>query len=94
MGIDSMNLLFFPFIHVLMFEKGNKSFVTDNVITNEKGHNNGTEKKEIIKTWLTGQHSCTLIIPKALAKSCGLDEPSHVIVEPVSNGLLIRRLEI
>ncbi|MDN5846762.1 MAG: AbrB/MazE/SpoVT family DNA-binding domain-containing protein [Candidatus Nitrosocosmicus sp.] len=50
--------------------------------------------KEIIKTWLTGQHSCKLIIPKDFAKEYGLDEPSHVIVEGTSNGILIRKLKI
>jgi hypothetical protein len=37
-----------------------------------------TEKpfnKEIIKTWLTGQSSCTLIIPKKIAIEYGLDKP-------------------
>ena len=51
-------------------------------------------KKGIIKTWLTGQHSCTLIIPKEFAKEYGLDEPSHVVVEGTSEGILIRKLSI
>ena len=53
-----------------------------------------TNKKEIIKTWLAGQHSCTLIIPKDFAKLYGLDEPSHVIVEGTKDGILIRKLDI
>jgi hypothetical protein len=52
------------------------------------------ENKEITKTWLTGQCSCTLIIPKEIAKKYKLDEPSHVIVEETPEGILIRRLEI
>jgi hypothetical protein len=52
------------------------------------------ERKEIMKTWLTGQCSCTLIIPKEIAKKYNLDEPSHVIVEEREEGILIRRLEI
>jgi len=52
------------------------------------------DKKEIIKTWLTGQHSCTLIIPKEFAKEYGLDSPSHVIVEGTSEGILIKKLKI
>ena len=59
-----------------MVNKQNLSKVVENAEVVEN-----TNKKEIIKTWLTGQHSCTLIIPKSLAKSYGLDEPSHVIVE-------------
>jgi hypothetical protein len=50
-------------------------------------------KKEIIKTWITGKHSCTLIIPREFAKFYGLDEPSHIIVEGTSKGILIRKLE-
>ncbi|MGD1838589.1 MAG: hypothetical protein ACPKPY_11105 [Nitrososphaeraceae archaeon] len=51
-------------------------------------------KKEIIRTWLTGTHSCTLIIPRDFAKKYGLDEPSHVVVEGVSEGILIKKLNI
>jgi hypothetical protein len=53
-----------------------------------------TNKREIVKTWLAGQHSCTLIIPKDFAKFYGLDEPSHVIVEGTKDGILIRKLAI
>lgn len=52
------------------------------------------DKKEIIKTWLTGQRSCTLIIPREFAKEYGLDEPTHVVVEGTSKGILIRKLSI
>jgi hypothetical protein len=52
------------------------------------------QEKEIIKTWLTGHHSCTLIIPKEFAKEYGLEEPSHVVVEGTERGILIRKLEI
>ena len=52
------------------------------------------KKKEIIKTWLAGQYSCTLIIPKEFAKEYGLDKPSHVIMEGTSEGILIRKLVI
>jgi hypothetical protein len=63
--------------------------------TNEKTNENiESNKKEIIKTWLTGQHSCTLIIPKDFAKEYGLDKPSHVVVQGTSDGILIRKLVI
>jgi hypothetical protein len=51
-------------------------------------------KREIIKTWLAGQDSCTLIIPKEFAKEYGLDKPSHVILEGTTEGILIRKLVI
>lgn len=53
-----------------------------------------SKEKEIIKTWLTGHHSCTLIIPRDFAEEYGLDEPSHVVVEGTPNGILIRKLQI
>ena len=33
-----------------------------------------------------------LVIPKDFAKEYGLDEPSHVVVEGTSEGILIRKL--
>ena len=51
-------------------------------------------RKEISKTWISGKNSCTLVIPKSVAKEYGLDLPSHVIVEGIPEGILIRKLEI
>jgi hypothetical protein len=51
-------------------------------------------KRDIMKTWLTGQKSCTLIIPREIARKYELDEPSHVIVEETPSGILIRKLDI
>jgi hypothetical protein len=51
-------------------------------------------RKEIIKTWLAGNCSCTLVIPKDFAKEYGLDKPSHVILEKKEEGILIKRLEV
>jgi hypothetical protein len=53
-----------------------------------------SNKKEIIKTWLAGKHSCTLIIPKEFAKVYGLDEPTHVVVEGTTEGILIKKLNL
>jgi len=50
--------------------------------------------KQIVRTWLTGKSSCTLVIPKEFAKEYGLDEPSHVIVEKLDEGLLIKKLNL
>jgi bifunctional DNA-binding transcriptional regulator/antitoxin component of YhaV-PrlF toxin-antitoxin module len=55
---------------------------------------NNIEKKEIIKTWLAGQQSCTLVIPKEFAKIYGLDQPSHVVVEGRPDGILIKKLQL
>lgn len=49
--------------------------------------------KEIEKTWIIGTNSCTLVIPRSIAKEYGLDSASDVIVEGTSNGILIRKLE-
>ena len=50
--------------------------------------------KRISKTWISGQNSCTLVIPKSIAKSYGLEEPAKVIVEATEQGILIRKLEL
>ena len=50
--------------------------------------------KRISKTWISGQNSCTLVIPKSIAKSYGLDEPSNVVVETTPEGILIKKLEV
>ena len=50
--------------------------------------------KRISKTWISGQNSCTLVIPKSIAKSYGLEEPANVIVEATEQGILIRKLEL
>jgi hypothetical protein len=55
---------------------------------------NEVEKKDIIKTWLTGQRSCTLIIAKEFAQEYGLDKPSHVVVEKRPEGILIKKIEV
>lgn len=53
------------------------------------------DTKQIIRSWLSGNCSCTLVIPKDFAKEIGLDKPSNVIVEKTSKGVLtIRKLEI
>jgi hypothetical protein len=52
-------------------------------------------KSEIIaKTWISGQRSCTLIVERKLAEEYGLTEPSHVVLERRSDGILIRKLKL
>ncbi|MDQ3968816.1 MAG: hypothetical protein M3275_10535 [Thermoproteota archaeon] len=47
---------------------------------------------EITKTWISGQNSCTLIIPRSVAREYGLDSPAHVVVRRTSEGILIQKL--
>jgi len=42
----------------------------------------------------TGKSSCTIVIPKRFAERLGLDKPSHVLIEKVSDGLLVKKLEV
>lgn len=63
--------------------------------------NSESDKHEVTKTWISGQHSATLVIPRSVAVQHGLTTPSHVVVESVSEGqvmqgkgILIRRLDI
>jgi hypothetical protein len=51
-------------------------------------------KRRVTKTWLTGQKSCTLIIPRDTARKYDLEEPSHVVVEETPEGILIRKLNL
>lgn len=50
--------------------------------------------KEITKIFLLNKVSATLIIPIEIARRHGLNEPTHVIVEETSEGILIRKIEI
>ena len=52
------------------------------------------DRKQITKTWISGPSSCTLIIPKSIAKQHGLDKPSHVVMESTPEGILIKKLEV
>jgi hypothetical protein len=51
-------------------------------------------KRIIGSTWLAGNTSCTLIIPKPIAQEYGIDKPSSVIIEGTERGILITRLEL
>jgi hypothetical protein len=70
------------------------NFVHEPIYTVETGLFLLINSKEVIKTWLAGQRSCTLVIPKEFAKVYGLDEPSHVLIEGTPDGILIKRLEL
>lgn len=50
-------------------------------------------KKLLGTTWLAGDASCLLVVPKPLAKQYGIDQPSNVIIEGRPEGILIRKVE-
>lgn len=52
------------------------------------------ENKEITKTYLSGTHSCVLVIPKNIARHYKIDSPSHVVVEGTEQGILIKKLNL
>lgn len=53
-----------------------------------------SSKKLLGTTWLAGNASCTLVIPKHLAKEYGIDQPSNVVIEGRPEGILIRKVEL
>ena len=50
--------------------------------------------KQIKRIWITGKSSCTLVIPKEFATEYGLDHASHVVIEKIAEGLLIKKLNM
>jgi hypothetical protein len=50
--------------------------------------------KDVGHTWLSGNSSCTLVVPKAIAQQGGIYEPGRIVIENVKDGILIRRLEL
>lgn len=51
-------------------------------------------KNEIVKTWIYGQKSVTLIVERKLAEEYDLINPQYVVLERKPEGILIRKLEI
>jgi hypothetical protein len=52
------------------------------------------QRKRITSIFLTGKVRATMVIPIETARKYGLGDGSHVIVEEVPSGILIRKLEI
>jgi hypothetical protein len=52
------------------------------------------ENKQISKVWVTGKSSYTIVIPKRFAIDLKLDSNSHLIIEKIAGGLLVRKLEV
>lgn len=57
------------------------------------GTGTGTGKK-IMKTWIQGAATCTLVIPKNIAAQYGLTDPSYVTVEATKEGILIKKVTL
>jgi hypothetical protein len=55
---------------------------------------NNNNKKLVGTTWLAGNSSCTLVIPKSLAREYGIDQPSNIVIEGRPDGILIRKMEV
>lgn len=53
-----------------------------------------TESKEISKIWITGKSSHTIVIPKRFAQELGITPSTHVIIERVPEGILVKKLEM
>jgi hypothetical protein len=53
-----------------------------------------SEFKKITHIFLSGKLSSTLIIPIDIARKKGLDKPTNVTVEEMSDGIFIRKLEV
>lgn len=78
-----------------MIVKNPKRTKENDLVEGQLSNNRSENKihsKEITKTFVTGQNSCTLVIPKAVALEYGLISPAHVVVEKTSEGILIRKL--
>ena len=52
------------------------------------------QRKKITSIFLTGKVSATMVIPIETARKYGLGDGSHVIVEEIPSGILIRKLEV
>jgi hypothetical protein len=52
------------------------------------------DSKKIGHTFLSGGLSATLVIPIAIARRQGLNEPSNVVIEETDTGILIRKVDL
>jgi hypothetical protein len=74
---------------------GTHEYISKNYIyLSDMTNSDDNASKTIVRTWLAGHRSCTLVIPKEFAKQYGLDKPSHVILERTSEGILIKKLRV
>jgi hypothetical protein len=48
----------------------------------------------ITHTFISGKASSTLIIPINIARKYGLDKPTDVIIEELSDGILVKKINL
>ncbi len=53
-----------------------------------------TERKKVTSIFTSGRVSATMVIPIDTAKRYGLADGSHVTIEEIPDGILIRKLQI
>jgi hypothetical protein len=53
-----------------------------------------TERKKVSSIFTSGKVSATMVIPIDTAKRYGLTDGSHVTIEEIPDGILIRKLKI
>ena len=52
-----------------------------------------SKEKDVTKIFLLNRVSATVIIPAAMARRAGLNNPTHVSIEEVEEGILIKKLD-
>ncbi len=72
----------------------NNTFRNIILLTYEDFYTEMKNKRLIGTTWLAGNSSCTLVIPKSLAQEYGLDTPSNVVIQGRPEGILITKLKL
>ncbi len=53
-----------------------------------------SKKNEIVKTWISGQKSVTLIIERKIAEEYDLIDPQYVALERTPEGILIKKVNV
>jgi hypothetical protein len=53
-----------------------------------------TERKKVTSIFTSGKVSATMVIPIDTAKRYGLADGSHVTIEELPDGILLRKLQI
>lgn len=64
------------------------------IVTTMMSNIKNVNKNEIVKTWISGQKSVTLIVERKSAEEYDLMDPQYVVLERKPEGILIRKLEM
>jgi bifunctional DNA-binding transcriptional regulator/antitoxin component of YhaV-PrlF toxin-antitoxin module len=51
------------------------------------------DRKHVTQVYVSGSGCTTITIPKPIAERFGLTRGTHVIVEPIERGVLVRNIE-